>query len=62
LNTNMEMKEVLAAAANAALPMVSTAPYYIGPPREGEYLISFANLDAEEMNNALQEFAEEVKS
>lgn len=48
------------AAQRAGFPMVNTVPYYAQSPKEGEYLIPFAGVSAEEIEARVVRFAREL--
>jgi GntR family transcriptional regulator/MocR family aminotransferase len=55
---DLQMKQLVFAAKTAGLPLVSTAPLYVGAAPEGECVIYFPGLGTEaEIKTTLQKFA-----
>lgn len=57
LNLERSEDEILAAARNANLPLVSTRDYYILNPVPSQFLIPFAHIDDEHILAITKEFA-----
>lgn len=57
LNVDATEEEILAAARNAKLPLLSTREYYILDPVPKQFLLPFAHLDDEQILNAAKDFA-----
>lgn len=53
-------KGLVEAARRAGFPMMSTAPYYAGPAREGEYLVPFAGVPVEVIEERVASLAREL--
>ncbi len=62
LNLPVEDDSVLSLAKAAGLPLVSSAPYYAGAPRKGEFLLPFAHIDEESMRASMAVFARSLSS
>lgn len=54
-NIDLDDEEILARAEGSALPIVSTAAFYSGEGRKGEFIIPFGHLDAEHIENSVGE-------
>lgn len=61
LETNLSDKEILARAALADLPLVSTEEYYITGHRSGEFLVSFAGRSTDGVIACVNKFARSVQ-
>jgi DNA-binding transcriptional MocR family regulator len=57
LNLERNEEEILAAARNANLPLVSTRDYYIVDPVPNQFLIPFAHIEDEYIVTMTKEFA-----
>jgi len=54
---NLSDSQIVAAAAKAKLPLVSTATYYLGAPVPGEFLFNFTLLSEDNATMAVADFA-----
>lgn len=52
--------KILSSAAEAEIPLVSTAPYYVDSAENNEFLIAFSNLPEETTPKKIQMFAERL--
>jgi len=59
--TEFSASRIETAASLAGLPIVSTATYYLGKAKEGEYLINFALLEEEEIRERVLLFSSQLK-
>jgi GntR family transcriptional regulator/MocR family aminotransferase len=57
LESDLSDDEILNAAFEADLPMVSSQWYYVGAGKKGEFIIAFAQLDEEVSLQKIREFA-----
>jgi GntR family transcriptional regulator/MocR family aminotransferase len=44
------------------VPIISTAPYYMGEPRKGEFIITFANIDEHTIGSSVRQWAHLLKN
>jgi GntR family transcriptional regulator/MocR family aminotransferase len=58
----LEDDELLAIARQCRVPILSTAPYYIGRGKRGEFILPFMELDEHTCQERIKEFAARVTS
>ena len=62
LSTEMSDLDVLRCATECGVPIISTAPYYMGESRKAEFIITFASIDKQTIGSSVRQWAHLLKS